>query len=161
MFSSIIHGFNEVIATTFLIHIDTLSMSMSHFLRTHLYSLSPNLLVLMSCLYPFIYPISNTSLVTSATPPRPLKVYNRHQCTNTGPSTDLSPMAPFSMTLILPSPANLPITMRKGTRSSYNPNPIYNFLNYHRLSSPYFPFVSTSSIYVPQTMHEALHSNGT
>ena len=43
------------------------------------------------------------------------------------------------------------------TRSSRNPHPIYNFLTYHHLSSPYSAFVSTlSSVSVPQTGHEAL-----
>ena len=86
-------------------------------------------------------------------------------------------MAPFSMTLILPSPVDLPISIWKGARSSCNPHPIYNFLTYHRLSSPYSAFVSTLSfVSVPQTVHEvlshlnwkqamveemaALHSNG-
>ena len=80
--------------------------------------------------------------------------------------------------LVLLSPTDIPIVIRKGTRSSRNPHPIYNFLTYHRLSFQYSAFVSTlSSIYVPQTMHEALshpdwkqtmvkemtalHSNGT
>ena len=58
---------------------------------------------------------------------------------------------------VLPSPADLSIAIRKGTRSSCNPHPIYNFLTYHRLSSSYSTFVSTlSSISVPQTVHEAL-----
>ena len=51
--SSVISGFNEVIVATLLMHIDTLSLSMSHFLRTLLCSLSPTLSVLISCLYPF------------------------------------------------------------------------------------------------------------
>ena len=51
--SSVILGFNEVIVATFLIHIDTLSLLMSHFLRTLLCFLSPTLPVLMSYLYPF------------------------------------------------------------------------------------------------------------
>ena len=61
---------------------------------------------------------------------------------------DSSPTTPSSTTPILLSPADLP------TR---NPNLIYNFLTYHRLSSPYHAFVSTlSSVSVPQTVHEAL-----
>ena len=56
--SSGIPGFNEVIVVTLLLHIDTLSNPMSHFLRTLLCSLSPILLVLMSYLYfiPFWIP---------------------------------------------------------------------------------------------------------
>ena len=54
--SSVIPGFNEDIVTTLLIHIDTLSLPMSHFLRTLICSLSPNLPVLMSYLYLFFIP---------------------------------------------------------------------------------------------------------
>ena len=58
---------------------------------------------------------------------------------------------------VLPSLVDLPIAIWKGTYSSRNPHPIYNFLTYHRLSSSYFAFVSTlSSIYVPQIVLEAL-----
>ena len=79
---------------------------------------------------------------------------------------------------VLPSEDMLPIAFRKGTRSSHNPHPIYNFLSYHRLSSPFCAFVSSlSSVSVPKTASEALsdprwqvamvdemtalHSNGT
>ena len=51
--SSVIPGFNEVIVATLLIHIDTLSLPMSHFLRTILCSLSATLVVLMSYIYLF------------------------------------------------------------------------------------------------------------
>ena len=51
--SSVIPCFNEVIVATLLIHIDTLSLPMSHFLRTLPCSLSPTLPVLMTYLYPF------------------------------------------------------------------------------------------------------------
>ena len=51
--SSVIPGFTEVIAATLLIHIDTLFLLMSHFLRTLVCSLSTTLPVLMSYLYPF------------------------------------------------------------------------------------------------------------
>ena len=127
---------------------------------------------------PLIYPVPDTSPVPLATPPRPLQVYIRHLRTDTRPSTHSSPMAPSSTMPVSPSPADLPIAIRKGTRSSHNPHPIYNFLTYHRLSSSYIVFVSTLSfVYVPKTMHEALshpdwkqamveemtalHSNGT
>ena len=54
--SSIIPGFNEVIVATLLIHIDILSLPMSHFLRNLLCSLLTTLPVLMSYLYPFFIP---------------------------------------------------------------------------------------------------------
>ena len=53
---SVIPDFNVVIAATFLIHIDTLCLSMSLFFITLLCSLPPTLLVLMSYLYPFFIP---------------------------------------------------------------------------------------------------------
>ncbi|CAH9066949.1 unnamed protein product [Cuscuta europaea] len=38
-----------------------------------------------------------------------------------------------------------------------NPHPIYNFLSYHRLSTPYHAFIShLSHICIPKTTHEAL-----
>uniref|UniRef100_F6H3V8 Uncharacterized protein n=1 Tax=Vitis vinifera TaxID=29760 RepID=F6H3V8_VITVI len=47
------------------------------------------------------------------------------------------------------------------TRSTRNPHPIYNFLNYHRLSSPYSAFVSAiSSVSLPKSTHEALSHLG-
>ena len=51
--SSVIPNFNEVIVATILMHIDTLSMPMSHFFITLLCSLSRTLPILMSYLYPF------------------------------------------------------------------------------------------------------------
>ena len=157
MSSSVIPGFNKVIVATLLMHINTLSLPMSHFFRTLLCSLSTTLSVLMSYIYPFFYPIPDTSPVPSATPPQPLQVYTRRLRIDTEPPTDSSPMTPSSTTLVFPSPADLPIAIRKGTRSSRNPHPIYNFLTYHRLSSSYSAFVSTlSSVYVPHTVHETL-----
>ena len=59
--------------------------------------------------------------------------------------------------LVFPSLADLPIAIRKGTRSSRNPHPIYNFLTYHCLFSPYFAFISAlSSISFLKAVHEAL-----
>ena len=70
-------------------------------------------------------------------------------------------MTPSFTTSILLSPADLPIAIQKGTRSSRNPHPIYIFLTYHRLSSPYSALVFTlSSVSIPQTVNEALsHSS--
>ena len=110
---------------------------------------------------PLLYPVLDTSPIPSVTPPRPLQVYTRRLRTDTGPLNDSSPMTPSSMTLVLPSPADLPNAIRKGTRSSRNPHPIYNFSTYPRLSSPYSAFVSILSfVYVPQSVDEALsHSD--
>ena len=80
---------------------------------------------------PLLYLVSDTLLVPPTTPPRPLQVYTHRPRTNTEPPTDPSPMAP-STTLVLSSPIDLRIAIRKGTRSSRNCHPIYNFLTYHR-----------------------------
>ncbi|KAJ7969089.1 Retrovirus-related Pol polyprotein from transposon TNT 1-94 [Quillaja saponaria] len=57
-------------------------------------------------------------------------------------------------------PASPPI-LRKGTRSTRNSYPIYTFLSYHRLSSPYYAFVSSlSSIYVPKSTSDTLAHPG-
>ncbi|KAJ7963920.1 Retrovirus-related Pol polyprotein from transposon TNT 1-94 [Quillaja saponaria] len=54
-----------------------------------------------------------------------------------------------------------PPILRRGTRSIRNPYPIYTFLSYHRLSSPYYAFVSSlSSISVPKSTSDALAHPG-
>ena len=109
---------------------------------------------------PLLYPIPDTLFVPSATLPRPLQVYTCRPRIDSEPPANSSPMAP-STTSVLSSPADLPIAVRKGTRSSRNPHPIYNFLTYHRLSSPYSAFISTlSSVSLPKTVHEALSHPG-
>ena len=110
---------------------------------------------------PFLYPVPDISFVPPATPPRPLQVYTHRLRTDTGPLVDSFPMAPSSSTLVLPSLANLPIAVWKGSRSSRNPHLIYNFLTYHHLSLPYFGFISTLfSVSLPKTVHEALSHLG-
>ena len=70
-------------------------------------------------------------------------------------------MAPSSSTAVLPPLANPPIAIRKGTRSSRNPHPIYTFLSFRRLSSPYSAFISTlSSVSIPNIVHEAFSHQG-
>jgi len=59
----------------------------------------------------------------------------------------------------LPTPPTLelPITIRKGTCSSYNPNPLYIFtIIYKNLSPSYFSFVSLDFVAVPKTTSEAM-----
>ncbi|RVW68854.1 Retrovirus-related Pol polyprotein from transposon TNT 1-94 [Vitis vinifera] len=74
---------------------------------------------------------------------------------------DSLPIPSASPAPALPSPNDLPIAVRKGTRSTRNPHPIYNFLSYHRLSSPYSAFVSAiSSVPLPKSTHEALSHPG-
>ncbi|RVW72247.1 Retrovirus-related Pol polyprotein from transposon TNT 1-94 [Vitis vinifera] len=101
-----------------------------------------------------------------AMPPRPLQVYHRRPRV-VAPlpfpeaSADSLPIPSASPAPALPSPHDLPIAVRKGTRSTRNPHPIYNFLSYHRLSSPYSAFVSAiSSVSLPKSTHEALYHPG-
>ncbi|RVW79609.1 Retrovirus-related Pol polyprotein from transposon TNT 1-94 [Vitis vinifera] len=99
-------------------------------------------------------------------PPRPLQVYHRRPRVAAplpfaeAPADSL-PIPSASPAPALPSPDDLPIAIRKGTRSTRNPHPIYNFLSYHRLSSPYSAFVSAiSSVSLPKSTHEALSHPG-
>ncbi|RVW26169.1 Retrovirus-related Pol polyprotein from transposon TNT 1-94 [Vitis vinifera] len=100
-----------------------------------------------------------------AMPPRPLQVYHRRLVSLLlslfeAPADSL-PIPSASPAPALPSPNDLPIAVRKGTRSTRNPHPIYNFLSYHRLSSPYSAFVSAiSSVSLPKSTHEALSHPG-
>ena len=76
---------------------------------------------------------------------RPLQAYTCRPCPPTRPLFESSSM-PQSSLAPIPQPSDdLPIVIRKGTRSTYNPHPVYNFLNFYRLSLPYFVFVSTLS----------------
>ncbi|RVW13831.1 Retrovirus-related Pol polyprotein from transposon RE1 [Vitis vinifera] len=101
-----------------------------------------------------------------AMPPRPLQVYHRRPRVVAplpfpeAPADSL-PIPSASLAPALPSPNDLPIAVRKGTRSTRNPHPIYNFLSYHRLSSPYSAFVyAISSVSLPKSTHEALSHPG-
>ncbi|RVX04551.1 Retrovirus-related Pol polyprotein from transposon RE1 [Vitis vinifera] len=170
--------FRRVIVVIPLRLIDTLSPLMSPSLRTH-HSFPPLLslfLFLKSCSFPL-------SPHLMAMPPRPLQVYHRRPRVVAplpfpeAPADSL-PIPSASPAPALPSPNDLPIAVQKSTRSTRNPHPIYNFLSYHRLSSPYSAFVSAiSSVSLPKSTHEALshpswrqtmvdemaalHSNGT
>ena len=92
---------------------------------------------------------------------RPLQVYTRRLHPPTRPLVESSSM-PQSFPTPVPQPSNdLPIVIRKGTRSTSNPHPVYNFLNFHRLSLPYFAFVSTlSSAPTPKSTSETLSHLG-
>ena len=97
---------------------------------------------------------------------RPLQVYHRrHRAVvpllSAEAPADSLPLPSASPTPVLPLADNLPIALRKGNRSTSNPHPIYNFLSYHRLSSPYSAFVSTiSSVSLPKNTNEALSHPG-
>ena len=93
--------------------------------------------------------------------PRPLQVYTRRPRPPTRPRVDSSLM-PQSSPAPVPQPSDdLPIAIRKGTRFTSNPHPVYNFLSFHCLSLPYFAFVSTlSSVSTPKSTSEALSHLG-
>ncbi|RVW20204.1 Retrovirus-related Pol polyprotein from transposon RE1 [Vitis vinifera] len=101
-----------------------------------------------------------------AMPPRPLQVYHRRPRVVAplpfpAAPADSLPIPSASPAPALPSPNDLPIAVRKGTRSTRNPHPIYNFLSYHRLSSSYSAFVfAISSVSLPKSTHEALSHPG-
>ena len=70
-------------------------------------------------------------------------------------------MPPSSPTPVPQPPDDLPIAIRKGTPCTCNPHLVYNFLSYHRLSLPYFVFVSTMSyVSIPTSTSEALSHPG-
>ena len=112
-------------------------------------------------------------------PSPPLKVYHRRYCVvipfpSAGVPVDSLPIPLASPTPALPHADNLPIALPKGNRSTSNPHSIYNFLSYHRLSSPYSAFVyAISFVSLLQNTNEtlshlgwrqamaALHSTGT
>ena len=149
--------FRRVIVVIPLRLIDTFSLLMSPSLRTH--SSSPPLSLLVSEVLPL-------PIIFDVVPSRPLQVYHcRHHAVVPLPSAevsaDLLPIPLASPTPALPPTDNLPIALRKGNRSTNNPHPIYNFLSYHRLSSPYSAFVSAkSSVSLPKNTHEALSHPG-
>ena len=97
---------------------------------------------------------------------RPLQVYHRcHRVDvpllSTEAPADSLPLPSASPTPALPLADNLPIALRKGNHSTSNPHPIYNFLSYHRLFSPYSAFVSTiSSVSLPKNTNKALSHPG-
>ena len=99
-------------------------------------------------------------------PSRPLQVYHRHHRVAVPPSlaevpADSLPIPSASPASALPPSADLPIALQKGNRSTRNPHPIYNFLSYHQLSSPYSVFVSAiSSVSLPKSTPEALSHPG-
>ena len=102
------------------------------------------------------FPYPPTNVVT-----RPLQVYTRHPRPPTGPRVDLSLIPQSSPALVLQPSDDLPITIWKGTRSTSNPRPVYNFLSFNHLSLPSFAFDSTlTSISTPKSTSEALSHPG-
>ncbi|RVX07365.1 putative mitochondrial protein [Vitis vinifera] len=99
-------------------------------------------------------------------PSRPLQVYHRRHRVAVLPSlaevlADSLPIPSASPAPAWPPSADLPIALRKGNRSTRNPHSIYNFLSYHRLSSPYSAFVfAISSVSLLKSIPKALSHPG-
>ena len=102
------------------------------------------------------FPSPPTDVVT-----RPLQVYTRRPRPRTWSLTESSSM-PLSSPAPAPQPPDdLPIVIQKGTHSTCNPHPVYNFQSFHRLSLPYFAFVSTLySVSTLKSTSEAFSHSG-
>ena len=121
----------------------------------------------MSLLVSKVLPLSIISPpIFDVVPSRPLQVYHRrHRVVVPLPSVAVSadslPIPSASPTLALPPIDNLRIALQKGNRSTSNLHPIYKFLSYHRLSSPYSAFVyAISYVSLPKNTNEALSHPG-
>ncbi|XP_014490788.1 uncharacterized protein LOC106753484 [Vigna radiata var. radiata] len=76
------------------------------------------------------------------------------------PSSASSPSLPLA-TPSCEGESGWPIALRKGTRSTRNPHPIYNFLSYHRLSPSFYSLLSSVSfVVIPKNVKEALDLPG-
>ncbi|RVX03409.1 Inactive protein kinase [Vitis vinifera] len=101
-----------------------------------------------------------------AVPSRPLQVYHHRHRIVVPPSlaevlANSFPIPSASPAPVLPPSTDLLIALRKSNRSTRNPHPIYNFLSYHRLSSPYSAFFyAISSVSFPKSTLEALSHPG-
>ena len=110
---------------------------------------------------PFVLPSPDFPFPPIDVVTRLLQVYTHHPRPPTGPRVDSSIMSQSSIALVPQPSDDLPIVIQKGTRSTSNPHPVYNFLSFHRLSLPYFAFVSTlSSISTPKNTNDALSHPG-
>ena len=160
MSSWVILAFKGVIIVILPTLITTSSLLMSHSLRIPPSPLQRLLLFRMSCLFLVFtsldFPSPPTSVIT-----RPLKVYTRRPRPPTRPLVESSFMPQSSLAPVSQPSDDLPIAIQKGTCSTSNPHPIYNFLSFHHLSLPYFAFVSTlSSVSTPKSTSEALSHPG-
>ena len=79
----------------------------------------------------------------------------------TGPLVESSSTPQSSHALVPQPPNDLPISIRKCTCSAPNSHLVYNFLSFHRLSLPYFAFISTfSSVSTPKSTSKVLSDPG-
>ena len=154
--SSVILTFSEVIDVILPTLIATSSLLMSLSLGVPFSSpLQRVLLFLMSYLFLVLPSLDFSSPPTDADSTT-LGLYSPPSSSYRA-LADSSSMPPSSPTQVPQSPDDLPITIHKDTCSTCNPHLVYNFLSFHRLSLPYFAFVSTlSSIFTPKSTSEAL-----
>ncbi|RVX07558.1 Retrovirus-related Pol polyprotein from transposon RE2 [Vitis vinifera] len=158
-FSSIISGSPMITSEKLVGNENYLSYDVTFFEDPPFFSTSESLPVSEVLPLPIISP-------PDAVPSRPFQVYHRRHRVAVPLSlaevpTDSLPIPSASPAPALPPSANLPIVLQKGNRSTRNPHLIYNFLSYHRLSSPYSAFVSAiSSVSLPKSTPEALSHPG-
>lgn len=101
-------------------------------------------------------------------PDPPLQTYHRRRPRHHAPTSDSGPLGSDPSTVVPPVPDptdndndDLPIAQRKGTRSTLNPYPVYNYVRYDRLSQPYSACVaSLASVQIPRTTGEAMSHPG-
>ena len=98
-------------------------------------------------------------------PPPTLQVYSRHQTPHRSSTDSLlvpTPHPPSALTVEPPAvEPNLPISIRKGIRSTGNPSPHYTTLSYHRLSQPFYTCLSSISfVSIPKSVSNALARHG-
>ncbi|RVW28752.1 Retrovirus-related Pol polyprotein from transposon RE1 [Vitis vinifera] len=140
----LIATFSPLMSLSLRTHHSSPPLSLFLFLKSYPFPLSPHLMQCLLAHFRFI--IASSCRV----PPSLAEV-----------PADSLPIPSASPAPALPPSADLPIALRKGNRSTRNPHPIYNFLSYHRLSSPYSAFVSAiSSVSLPKSTPEALSHPG-
>ncbi|OIS98281.1 putative mitochondrial protein [Nicotiana attenuata] len=105
-----------------------------------------------------IAPVPPLSPVQPSAAP-PLLTYHRRPRPASGPCVS-RPASDSEPTVDL-SPLSQPIALRKGVRSTLNPNPHYVGLSYHHQSSPHYAFISSlSTVSIPKSTGDALFHPG-
>ena len=81
---------------------------------------------------PLILPSPNFPSPPTNAVTRPLQVYTRRPRPPTRPLVEASSMPQSSPAPVLQPSDDLPIIIRKGTQTTSNLHPVYNFLSFHR-----------------------------
>ena len=101
---------------------------------------------------PITPPSPNVPSPSVNVPSRLLQFYTCRPYVDTKTLVDSSLVQSSSPAPIMPPTDDLPIVLPKGTHSTRNPHPIYNFMSYHHFSLPYSTFVPIlSPISIPKT----------